>query len=61
MGSIPRLGRSPGRGKGNPLQHSCLENTMDREEATMSVIHLSKKPLFITYNMPSACIIDGGT
>ena len=29
-GSIPRLGRSPGEGKGNPLQHSCLENPMDR-------------------------------
>ena len=30
-GSIPGLGRSPGRGNGNPLQHSCLENPMDRE------------------------------
>ena len=26
LGSIPGLGRSPGRGHGNPLQHSCLEN-----------------------------------
>ena len=25
-GSIPGLGRSPGRGHGNPLQYSCLEN-----------------------------------
>ena len=25
-GSIPGLGRSPGEGHGNPLQHSCLEN-----------------------------------
>ena len=24
------LGRSPGRGHGNPLQYSCLENPMDR-------------------------------
>ena len=30
MGSIPRLGRSPGGGHGNPLQYSCLENPMDR-------------------------------
>ena len=30
-GSIPGLGRSPGEGHGNPLQHSCLENPMDRE------------------------------
>ena len=25
-GSIPGSGRSPGKGNGNPLQHSCLEN-----------------------------------
>ena len=30
MGLIPRLGRSPGEGNSNPLQHSCLENPMDR-------------------------------
>ena len=28
-GSIPGLGRSSGRGHGNPLQYSCLENLMD--------------------------------
>ena len=28
-GSIPRSGRSPGEGNGNPLQYSCLENPMD--------------------------------
>ena len=28
--SIPGLGRSPGEGKGNPLQYSCLENPRDR-------------------------------
>ena len=27
---IPGLGRSPGEGPGNPLQDSCLENSMDR-------------------------------
>ena len=27
--SIPGLGRSPGEGNGNPLQYSCLENSMD--------------------------------
>ena len=30
VGSIPGLGRFPGRGHGNPLQYSCLENAMDR-------------------------------
>ena len=29
LGLIPRLGRSPGRGHGNPLQYSSLENPMD--------------------------------
>ena len=29
-GSIPGLGRPPGEGNGNPLQYSCLENSMDR-------------------------------
>ena len=29
-GSIPGLGRSPGRGNGNPFQYSCLGNPMDR-------------------------------
>ena len=29
-GSIPGLGRSPGREHGNPLQYSCLENPVDR-------------------------------
>ena len=28
-GSIPGLGRSPGEGNGNPLQHSCLEHPME--------------------------------
>ena len=30
MGLIPGSGRSPGVGNGNPLQYSCLENSMDR-------------------------------
>ena len=30
VGSILVLGRSPGGGSGNPLQYSCLKNSMDR-------------------------------
>ena len=30
LGSIPRSGRSPGEGNGNPLQYFCLRNPMDR-------------------------------
>ena len=29
-GLIPESSRSPGGGNGNPFQHSCLENPMDR-------------------------------
>ena len=29
-GSIPDSGRSPGGGNENPLQYSCLKNSMDR-------------------------------
>ena len=30
LGLIPRLGRSPEKGNGYPLQYSCLEKSMDR-------------------------------
>ena len=30
VGSIPGSGSSPGEGRGNPLQYSCVENPMDR-------------------------------
>ena len=36
--SIPGLGRSPERGNGNPLQYSCLDNTMDRR-AWWATVH----------------------
>ena len=29
LGLTPGSGRSPREGNGNPLQHSCLENSMD--------------------------------
>ena len=38
LGSIIGSGRSPGGGRGNPLQYSCLENPMDRE-AWQATIH----------------------
>ena len=37
-GLIPELGRSPGEGHGNPLQHSHLENPLDRG-AWWAVVH----------------------
>ena len=37
-GLIPGLGGSPGEGNGNPLQYSCLENSMDRG-AWLAIVH----------------------
>ena len=36
---IPGLGRSPGGGNGNPLQYSCLENSMDCSKPGFPVFH----------------------
>ena len=41
-GSIPGLGRSPGGGHGNPLQHSCLKNSMDRGDWPVIVPEVAK-------------------
>ena len=38
LGWIPGLERSPGGGRGNPLQYSCLENPMDKE-AWQATVH----------------------
>ena len=37
-GSVPGSGRSPGGRHGNPLQYSCLENPMDRED-WQAIVH----------------------
>ena len=37
-GSIPGLGRYLGGGHGNPVQYSCLENSMDRG-AWQAIVH----------------------
>ena len=39
LGSIPGLGRSPGEGKGYPLQYSGLENSMDYSMGLQRVRH----------------------
>ena len=43
-GLIPGLGRSPGEGSGNPLQYSCLQDSMDRGawRATVHVVAKSR-------------------
>ena len=54
--SIPGLRRSPGRGHGNPLQYSCLENPMDRK-AWWATIHKVAKSCtqLKQVNMQNAC------
>ena len=42
LGSIPGSRRSPGGGHGNPLQHSCLENPMDRRAWRATVYRVAK-------------------
>ena len=41
-GSILGLGRSPGRGNGNPLYYSCLRNPMNREVWQAKVHRVTK-------------------
>ena len=42
LGPVPGLGRSPGEGNGNPLQYSCLENSMDRGAWRATVYGVAK-------------------
>ena len=42
VGSIPGSVRSPGRGRGNPLQDSCLENPVDRGTWWATVHNVTK-------------------
>ena len=42
LGSIPGSERSPGEENGNPLQYSCLENSMDRV-AWQATVHGATK------------------
>ena len=44
VGSILGLGRSPGKGNGNPLQYSCLGNPMDRGARWATVHGVTKSP-----------------
>ena len=45
MGSVPGSGRSPGGGRGNPLQYPCLESPIDRGAwwATVTGLEKNKK------------------
>ena len=53
LGSIPRSGRSPREGNGNPLQYCCLENSMDRGawQATAHGVTKSQTQLTLCVNI----------
>ena len=52
LGSIPGSGRSPGEGNGNPLQYSCLENSMDRGSGWLQFMGLQRVRHDCTTNIP---------
>ena len=49
-GSIPGSGRSPGVANCNPLQYSCLENSMDRGALWATVLRVAKS-WYYRYNL----------
>ena len=57
-GSIPGAGRAPGEGKGNPLQYSCLENSMDRGAQWATVHGVTKSQTWLSTYSGNG-VIDG--
>ena len=57
VGSIPGSRRSPGERNGNPLQHSCLGNPMDRG-GWWAMVHRVKKELDTTQQLNNNKAID---
>ena len=48
-GLIPGSGRSPGKGHGNPLQYSCLENPVDRRAWQGTVHRVTKSRAWLKW------------
>ena len=48
-GLISESGRSPGEGNSNPLQHSCLENSMDKGAWQATVHGVAKSQTRLSY------------
>ena len=51
-GSIPGLERSPGGGNSNPLQYSCLENSITEDSGRLQSLYLF---LLIAQSSPTFC------
>ena len=54
-GSIPGSGRSSGGGHGNPLQYSCLENSMDGESWWVTVHRVAKSWIWLKW-LSTCCV-----
>ena len=46
-GSIPGSGRSPGEGNGDPLQYSCLKNSVDRGARWATVYGVTESQMLV--------------
>ena len=55
-GSVPRWGRSPGGGHGNPLQYSCLEKPMDRGAWWAAVHRVAQSQTWLKWLKSSSSI-----
>ena len=53
VGLTPGSGRSPGGGNGNPLQYSCLENSMDRRAWWATVHGVAKSQIQLSLRVHS--------
>ena len=58
LGSIPRLGRTPGGGHGKTLQYSCLENTMGREAWQSTVHKVTKSDVCVCVSVSCFIVSD---
>ena len=52
--SIPGSGKYPGRGSNNPLQYSCLENSMDRGASQASCCGVAKSRTLLKWHSSSS-------
>ena len=53
LSSIPGSGRSPGEMDGNPLQYSCLDNSMERGAWGATVHGVAKSQTWLNIHAPT--------
>ena len=60
MGSIPGSERSPGAENGNPVQYSCLGNSMERGAWPGTVHRVAKSRTGLSEQCPDVTLLPGG-